>query len=365
MALFAGRRWTREELVARVGDPLQLAGARASVLADGKADGVRAIDVATGTGFTFTVLPGRGMDIPYAFHNGKAIGFVSGTGITSPAYYDEAGLEWRRTFFAGLLTTCGIANAGAPSVDQGKAFGLHGRVTNAGAENVSLDQDWDGDEFVIRLKGTMREAEAMCENLALTRRIETRLGRRGFRLHDTVENRGFSPEPLALLYHCNYGFPLLGPGARIVGPLRASVPRDEAAREDNGVAECLQFPEPVLGYREKVFFHTLAADRDGRTFIALVNRDVGDGTPLGIVVRWTLADLPVLCEWKMAAKGFYVVGLEPGTMTPVGRGPLREQGALPMLAGQARRDIVIDFDVLDSVAEIEAVEAEAKRIARG
>ncbi len=363
MAWYSGRQWTREELAARIGDPLQIAGARGSVLTDGKADGVRAVEVSTGTGFTFTVLPGRGMDIPFASYNGRAIGFFSATGITAPAYYEEAGLEWRRTFYAGLLTTCGIANAGAPSVDQGKAFGLHGRVANAGAENLCVDQEWEGDEFVIRLKGTMRESEAMCENLALTRRIETRLGARGLRVHDTIENRGFAPEPLMLLYHCNFGFPLLGPGARVVGPITKSVARDEEARKDRGLEECLGFSDPLLGYREKVFFHTLAASRDGKTFIALLNRDAGGGQPLGIVMRWSLAELPTLCQWKMIAKGFYVVGLEPGTMLPVGRGTLREQGTLPMIEGQARRDVTIDFEVVDTIRAIEELEKEAARTA--
>ena len=270
MATYAGRKWTRGELLARVGDPQQVAGARSSILTEGKADGVRAVDVTTGSGFNFTVLPGRGMDLPYASHKGKAIGFVSGTGITSPAYYEEQGLEWRRSFFAGMLTTCGIANAGAPSVDQGKAFGLHGRLSNAAAENICTDQEWEGDEYVIRLKGTMREAEAMVENLSLTRTIETRLGDKGLRIRDTVRNRGFAPQPLMLLYHFNCGFPLLGTSAKVVGPITKTVPRDDEARKDRGVEECLAFPEPVQGYAEKVFFHTLAARKDGRTFIALV-----------------------------------------------------------------------------------------------
>jgi hypothetical protein len=362
MAWYSGRKWTRSELTARIGDPQQLAGARGSILTDGKADGVRAVDVSTGTGFSFTVLPGRGMDIPFASYKGKAIGFFSGTGITSPAYYAEPGLEWRRTFYAGLLTTCGIASAGAPSVDQGKAFGLHGRVANAAAENLSIDQEWEGDEFVIRLKGTMREAEAMVENLTLTRRIETRLGAKGLRIHDTVLNRGFSPQPLMLLYHCNYGFPLLAPGARVVGPITHTVARDEEARKDKGVEECLTFPEPVQGYAEKVFFHTLAAKKDGSTFVALVNRDTGDGQPLGIVMRWSQRELPTLCEWKMPCKGFYVVGLEPGNVTPLGRGPLRQQGALPLIEGQASYDVTIDFEVLETLAEIEAVEKEARAL---
>ncbi len=363
MAHYAGRNWTRSELTARIGDPHQVAGARGSVLTDGKADGVRAVDVSTGSGLAFTVLPGRGMDIPFASFKGRPIGFFSGTGITNPGYYAEPGLEWRRSFYAGLLTTCGIANAGAPSTDRGKAFGLHGRVANAAAENLSIDQDWEGDEFTIRLKGTMREAEAMVENLTLTRTVTTRLGATSFRIHDRVTNRGFSPQPLMLLYHFNFGFPLLSPSARVVGPITKTVPRDEEARKDRGVEECLAFPEPVQDYAEKVFFHTMGTRPDGSTFVSLVNRDTGDGTPLGAVLRWNRKELPTLTQWKMPCKGFYVVGLEPGNITPVGRGPLREQGALPMLEGQAEYNVTIDVEVLQSLSDIEAIEKEAVKLA--
>jgi hypothetical protein len=363
MALYAGKNWNREELVARIGDPLQIAGARGSVLTDGKADGVRAVEVATGSGLSFTVLPGRGMDIPFASHKGKALGFFSATGITSPGYFEETGLEWRRGFYAGLLTTSGIANAGAPSTDHGKPFGLHGRLSNAAAENLCIDQDWEGNEFVIRLKGTMREAEAMVENLALTRRIETRLGAAGFRIRDTVVNRGFSAQPLMLLYHFNFGFPLLSPAARIVGPIQKSEPRDDAARAGRGLEECLSFPAPVQGYAEKVFFHTLGTRPDGTTFIALLNRDTGDGQPLGIVMRFSRRELPHLTEWKMPCKGFYVVGLEPGTVLPIGRGVLRDKGMLPMIEGQASYDVTIDFEVLDSIEKLLEVEKEARTLA--
>ena len=82
-------------------------------------------------------------------------------------------------------------------------------------------------------------------------------------MHDVIENRGFDAQPLLLLYHLNFGFPLLGPNARVVGPIRRIEPRDEQARRDRGVEEALSFPEPVPGYQEKVFFHTLPVTGTG------------------------------------------------------------------------------------------------------
>jgi hypothetical protein len=94
--------------------------------------------------------------------------------------------------------------------------------------------------------------------MSLTRTVETSLGRKGFTLHDVIENHGFEPQPLLMLYHFNYGFPLLGPGSKVVGPILKTEPRDEEVRKDKGVEECTVFTEPVAGYKEKVFFHTLA-----------------------------------------------------------------------------------------------------------
>lgn len=362
MAIFQRKNFKKSELLSFIGDPAQLAGAKPFEYTEGKAQGVKGIHVHTGSGMYFTVLPGRGMDIPEAYFRGKQLAFVSGTGVTSPAYYEEPGLGWLRSFYVGLLTTCGITNSGAPSVDQGESFGLHGRVSNAAAENVCIDQRWEGDEYLITIKGTVREAKAMFENMALSRTIETRLGWKGFRITDRIENRGFEPQPLMMLYHFNFGFPLLGPHARIIGPVIKTEARDDEAKKERGIEECFQIPAPVEGYREKVFFHELAADAGGNTFITLVNSDTGDGTPLGMALRFNKKEVPYLSEWKMPRRGFYVLGLEPGTVLPLGRGVLREMNKLPFLEGQESYSITIDFEVMETEAEIKKVEKDAAKI---
>ncbi|MFW6181532.1 MAG: aldose 1-epimerase family protein [Spirochaetota bacterium] len=362
MAQYLGKTWNREQLESYVGDMQQVAGARPFLYDDGKAQGVRGVFVETGGGLQLTVLPGRGMDIPEARFRGRPLHMFSGAGVTSPAYYEEPGLGWLRSFFVGLLTTCGITNAGAPSVDRGEPFGLHGRVSNAAAEDLCLTQKWEGDEYLISLRGKMRESRGWLENVSLTREIETGLGRKGFTLRDVVENHGFEPQPLIMLYHFNFGFPLLAPGARVIGPILHTEPRDEQAAADNGVAECLEYPEPVQGYEEKVFFHRLAADDRGNSFVALWNPDTGDGTPLGMALRFNLEELPAFTQWKMPRRGYYVTGLEPGTAPPLGRGVLRERGELPMIQGRDRYPITITFQVLSTPAEAEELRKEARRL---
>ena len=63
MATLFGTTFTRSELLQRVGDVRQLGGVRLKTLSDGGERGVRVVDVATGSGFSFSVHIDRGMDI--------------------------------------------------------------------------------------------------------------------------------------------------------------------------------------------------------------------------------------------------------------------------------------------------------------
>jgi len=129
-------------------------------------------------------------------------------------------------------------------------------------------------------------------------------------------------QPLMLLYHCNYGFPLLAPGARVVGPISRSVARDEEARKTGGWRSAWGSRIRSWATRRRSSSthsrRTAMGKPSSRWSTAILRRPAP-----GVVMRWSLRDLPTLCQWKMIAKGFYVVGLEPGTMLPIGRGPLR------------------------------------------
>ena len=73
MVTLFGRAWDRTDLLRLVGDVRQVGGARAVVLDDGPERGVRAIEVSTGTGFSFSVLPDRGLDLFRAEYQGASL----------------------------------------------------------------------------------------------------------------------------------------------------------------------------------------------------------------------------------------------------------------------------------------------------
>ncbi len=361
MAQCIGTTWTKSELRRYLSDMSALAGAYPYEYTDGKATGVKGVHIHTGTGLEFEVIPGRAMDIYNCRYRGLPLQFSSATGMTHPGYYEETGIRWLKTFFGGLLSTCGITYSGAPSEEQGQEFGLHGRIGNAAAEDLAVSQQWLDDEYIIAVSGRMREATVMGENLTLTRRVTTSLGKKSLRIEDEIENLGFESQPLMLLYHFNFGFPLLSPDSRIVAPIMGTKPRDKAAEADNGIAACRGFQEPLRGYKEKVFFHDVAADSNGNTFVALINDKI-ESAPLGIVIRYNKKQLPQLTQWKTMAEGCYVCGLEPGTVNPIGRAEARRQGVLPFIEGQQAYRIDITFEIVDSKEEIDALEKQSRSL---
>jgi acylphosphatase len=344
--------WKKEELLKYIGDPLQIAGAVTSVLSEGKAAGVKSVNIRTGGGLDYCILPGRGMDIPFASYKGNALNFSSGTGITSPRYYEEDGLSWLRSFNVGLLTTCGIGYSGMPCQDEGVSLGLHGRISNNEAEDVSISQEWEDEEFVISVKGKLREAAAMQENLSLTRTIKSYLGSSKIKITDVIENHGFTPQPVMMLYHINFGFPLLSSLSELVTPSAKIEPRDDISAACSGVEKCREFSEPVIGADEQAYFHFPATEPDGTTAVGIVNPDIGNGSPLGCSIKYNVNQLPKLFQWKIVRAGFYACGIEPGMAHPIGRKATREKGELYMLEGLGQYNIDLEIEVFDSVEKI-------------
>jgi len=148
------RHLTREDLLRRVGDISQVAGLRRVEAAEGPARGVGLVECWTGSGLCFTVALDRGMDIPFARFGSVPLGWHSPPGLKAPAFYEPEGLEWLWTFAGGLLTTCGLQHAGAPSDLPDDPHGLHGRISTTPADMVSLEARWEGEDYVMRIRGT-------------------------------------------------------------------------------------------------------------------------------------------------------------------------------------------------------------------
>ena len=347
MPFVHGRQYGRDELRRLVGHESQIAGIRLVEIADGRARGVRAAEVWTGSGFRFTVLLDRGMDLGAAEHAGRSLALVL-PALGAPALHEPAGIGWLRTFGGGLMTTCGLTHYGPPD-PEGEGHGLHGRAAHLPAENVRVRQEWRGDDYVLELEGETRQSRLFAENLKLERRLSTRLGASSVVVHDRVTNDGFRPSPLAVLYHCNFGFPVVSPDSELLVEDLAVTPRDATAAA--GVHQHRQFGPPEEGFAEQVFFHQPRPDAAGDAGAAIVNRALG----FGAFVRWRAAELPVLAHWKNTGAGEYVCGLEPSTheMRPTRR-ELRELGLLREIAPGESVELRLEIGALPDAGAVAA-----------
>lgn len=336
--------YTRAELLRRVGDMSQIGFAQPFELADGVERGARCVRLCNAAGLDLTVTTDRGMGLAALSYRGVPVPFMTAGGVSHPAYAEHRGTGWLRTWPGGFLTPAGLTQAGAPCRDGDEELGMHGRISNLPARNVSWGAEWQGEEYVLWAQGSLRETAMFGENLELTRRIWMRLDEPRFRIEDRVENHGFAPAPLMFLQHINLGFPLVDASTRLELPEHATQPRDAAA--EPGMETCLTFEAPQAGVAEQVFYHDLIPDAQGMVEVRLANPAFDGGRGLGVALRYARADYPVLVEWKLMAEGSYVVGLEPANCHTGGRCQERQAGTLQTLPAQETRTFALEVSLL-------------------
>lgn len=349
-----GKDYTKKELLDRLGDMAQVAGVRRMTLAEGRESGVDAVEFRVGEGFSFYVLPGRGMDITAAEHNGRSLAWRSAAGESSANFFEPEGLGWLRNFPGGLVATCGMTYAGAACEDLGDELGLHGRMGNTPASNVWVDAEWVGDDYVMWAQGKVREARLFGENILLTRKISAVMGSNRFSIHDIVENTGARTVPHMMLYHINGGFPAVDEGSLLVSPTKSTTPRDADAEENK--ENYFIMDAPSAGYKEKCYYHDLGCEPDGTVVTALVNKNMADGGCFGFYVEYNINELPKFTEWKMMGNQEYVVGMEPANCWVEGRAKERQRGTLMFLKPGEKAEYHLEIGVITSTEEVIALE---------
>jgi hypothetical protein len=324
MTKIYNKQYTPDDLRRMVGGMAQIAGVRLMELADGKARGMRVAELYTGSGFRFQVLIDRAMDIGYAEFQGRPLAWVY-PALGGPDQYEPEGYGWSRTWGGGLVTTCGLTFFGHPEEDDGEMLGLHGRISHIPAGKVKVTEEWRGDDYALEIEGETRQVVLGRENLLLTRKISTKMGANSLVIEDRVRNDGFLPTPHMILYHCNFGFPVVSPSSELEIDDESVRPRD--ARAEKGFATHTRFDEPDPGFPEQVFFHKPKVDGNGYSQAAIINRELD----FGAYVRYRAAELPYFAQWKLMDAGGYVCGLEPANQWETPRKKLREEGRLRFL----------------------------------
>jgi len=332
-------------------------------LRGGLSDGVDVIKIDNGQ-FRAVVVPTRGMGLWKAWLGDLELGWKSPVpGPVNPAYVpvsEPSGLGWLDGFDE-LLCRCGLESNGAPEFDDKGCvtYPLHGRVANLPARKVEVSFDSDTGE--IRVTGVVDENRFHFRRLQLTSTLITRLGQPGVKIVDEIKNLSGRPAGVQMLYHINFGHPLVDPGARLVAPIKTIVPR--TAHAAAGIDTWDSYPNEKADAEEQVYFFDLAAGSDGRTKVLLKNAHGVQGVSLG----FNKSQLPCFSLWKncpSAADG-YVTGLEPGTNYPNPRSHEKEQKRVIELGPGQAITMEVTIDAHPDAASVHKVEAEIAKIQQG
>lgn len=332
----------------KISNHAQLGGIETSILDNGLGRGNRIAWINTGTGLRYKVVLDRAMDIADAFYNQHSLAWLSHGGFTAPQPLSDKGIDWLRTFGGGLLTTCGLSHVGGPESDAFGQRGVHGHISNIVAEIESIIQpDPVAGKMDMSIIGVMKETKVFGPSLELRRTISSRLGEATIKIHDEVINRGNTPAPLMVLYHFNFGWPLVDEGTEIrwegAWKPRFGAENAKIFTESNNFKRC---PAPIddhLGTGEEVAFIDPTADESGRCTCGLHNAKIG----LSVEIAFQKNQLPWLTNWQHWGRGEYVTGLEPGTNPPIGQGQARANNELIFLTPNETRAFDLEIKVMD------------------
>lgn len=342
--------------------------ARMLTLHGGKQEGVSLVVIDSGKA-RITVVPTRGMGILSVTMGDVRLGWESPVReVVHPKLinlHSRGGLGWLEGFNEWMCR-CGMESAGGPGPDKfidnigneaTMQLTLHGKVANLPAQVVELLVEREA-PYRIRLRGRVDERMFYGPKLELQTELVIEPGASSFRLGDIITNRGAQKQEFEMIYHTNFGAPLLEEGAAFLAPVARVTPFNERAAR--AIANYSTYAGPTLGFIEQVYLLQPLADQQGRTLIMLQNAKKDRAASLA----YSIQELPYLTLWKNTAArdDGYVTGLEPGTNYPNHRSIERKGGRLAQLPPGGSQRMNIDFGIHIGKDDVDKVAGRIKLI---
>ncbi len=327
----------------------------------GKQEGVRLISIDNGT-ITVAVVPTRGMsilDVKDSKTGERIFGWDSPVQeVVHPSHIDfesRGGLGWLEGFNEWMVR-CGLEFAGHPGKDKfinntgdeaEMDLTLHGKIGNIPASEVELTVQKEAPHQVT-LRGVVSERQFYGPKLKLTTELSMLPDSRSLELHDTITNEGASDQEYQVIYHTNFGVPILEKDAKVVVAAKEIWPMNETAAE--GINEFDRYGAPQVDFVEQVYLATPHSDSRGETTAVLHDAAVRRGAS----ITWSTDTLPYLTIWKNTAalRDGYVTGIEPGSGFPFNRRVERHYGRVPKLAPGDSESFDLTFTFLPTGDDI-------------
>jgi len=345
----------------KVGNIQQLGGIETSVLDNGPGRGSRVAWVNTGSGVRYKIAIDRCLDIVDAFYNQHSLAWLSQGGLTVARPDANSGMEWLYSFAGGLLTTCGLTHVGGPESDETESRGLHGRISNNPATIESIVQPKPAaGKTDMSITAVIKESRVFGPQLELRRTISSELGKSTITVRDEVTNQGNTPSPHMILYHCNFGWPLVDDRSEIIYKGRCESRGmdfdNELFNDTNDYKRCQKPLESHRGAGESCGFIDVEPDSEGNCCVGLVNSQLA----LALKMTYQKRQLPALANWQHWGRGEYVCALEPGTNFPIGQNKARKSNKLITLEPGEKRNYDLEIQVLSKTESINAFKSSVK-----
>jgi hypothetical protein len=197
--------------------------------------------------------------------------------------------------------------------------------------------------------------------LVLQTEISTVPGSNGFQIADVIANHGAEKREFQIIYHANFGPPLLEEASSFAGAIERVTPFNEHAAKD--VASYAAYKGPEWGFIEQVYCLRPKPDSAGQALIMLRNK----ACDKAVSMTFAVTELPYVTLWKNtnAVNEGYVTGLEPGTGFPNNRRIERKFGRVPKLPAGGTFSAKIDFTIHTSREEVADVSSRIETLQGG
>ncbi len=343
---------------------LKLSGERFSieqkVLHGGKQEGSKVLILTSQNGLTIALSPSRGMDLLHVNGHGVRLGWDSPVQeVVNPAYMNlesRNGTGWLEGFNE-MMVRCGFEWTGHPVSKDGVLYTLHGKAGNTPASKVEVTVD-DRAPHEIRIRGLLKEATFKKAKLETWTELRYVPGSDSFTVDDVLTNQADYPHDYQIIYHSNFGTPILEKEARFIAPLKSVSPFNDYAKK--GLKGWDSYGAPTKDFDEMVFNLVPKADASGKTVAALINSK-GDK---GASIEFDTRQLPLLTLWKNTdtLKQGYVTGIEPGTNYAYPVTIEKQQGRVKQLQPGQSTGFTLTYTLLKDAGAVQEVEQRVRRI---
>lgn len=322
-----------------------------TVLKGGKQEGSELLTI-TSNNLTIKLSPTRGLGILSVVGDGIRMGWDSPVNeVVNPKFINldsRGGIGWLDGFNE-MMVRCGFEWTGHAVQADGMIYSLHGRAENTPVSKLIVNVS-EKAPYTITIKGLIKENTFKKSNLETWVSLSYVPRTKEFTVHDVLTNKSDYTRDYQIIYHSNFGTPILEEGAKFVAPVKEISPFNDYAKD--GLKTWQTYLGPTKNFDEMVFNVYPFADANGDTQVMVTNK-VGDKAA---GIAFNTKELPVLSLWKNTdtLKQGYVTGLEPGTSFAYPVTIEREQKRVRQLEPGQSTEFTLTYSLLsgkDAVAK--------------